>query len=132
MQLAGHPRISADPAVCGGRPTVTGTRVRVTDVLEMLAGGATEAEIVRDIPYLTVEGIAPAWLMPPKPAIIRSSLPLLNEVSHRRAVGADQRQAGLLSNNMLLSDSDSLFCRSLAGTALRSRPGSPAPRRLDP
>jgi uncharacterized protein (DUF433 family) len=57
MQLVGHPRISADPAVCGGRPTVTGTRVRVTDVLEMLAGGATEPEIVRDFPYLTVEDI---------------------------------------------------------------------------
>ena len=57
MTLAGFPRISADPAVCGGRPTVTGTRVRVTDVLEMLADGASEAEIVVDFPYLTVEDI---------------------------------------------------------------------------
>jgi len=52
MTLAGHPRISVDPAVCGGRPTVAGTRVRVTDVLEMLAAGASEAEIVADFPYL--------------------------------------------------------------------------------
>jgi uncharacterized protein (DUF433 family) len=57
MQLAGHPHISIDPAVCGGRPTVAGTRVRVTDVLEMLAGGAGEAEIVGDFPYLTPEDI---------------------------------------------------------------------------
>jgi uncharacterized protein (DUF433 family) len=57
MILPSHPRIAADPAVCGGRPTVAGTRVRVTDVLEMLAGGATEAEIVSDYPYLTVEDI---------------------------------------------------------------------------
>jgi uncharacterized protein (DUF433 family) len=57
MTLSGFPRISADPAVCGGRPVVTGTRVRVTDVLEMLAGGAGEAEIVADFPYLTVEDI---------------------------------------------------------------------------
>jgi uncharacterized protein (DUF433 family) len=57
MTLAGHPRISIDPAICGGRPTVGGTRVRVTDVLEMLAGGATEAEIVADFPYLSVEDI---------------------------------------------------------------------------
>ena len=52
MQLAGHPRITIDPAICGGRPTVTGTRVRVTDVLEMLAGGASDIEIVADFPYL--------------------------------------------------------------------------------
>jgi len=57
MTLAGFPRISADPAICGGRPTVSGTRVRVTDVLELLAGGASEAEIVADFPYLTVEDI---------------------------------------------------------------------------
>jgi uncharacterized protein (DUF433 family) len=57
MTLAGHPRIAVDAAVCGGRPTVAGTRVRVSDVLEMLAGGATEAEIVTDFPYLSVDDI---------------------------------------------------------------------------
>ena len=45
-------RIAVDPAICGGRPIVQGTRVRVVDVLEMLANGATEAAIVRDFPYL--------------------------------------------------------------------------------
>lgn len=53
MTLKDFPRISVDPKVCGGRPVVTGTRVRVTDVLEMLAGGATPAEIVGDFPYLS-------------------------------------------------------------------------------
>ena len=53
MALPGSPRISIDPAVCGGRPVVTGTRVRVTDVLEMLAGGATPAEIADEFPYLS-------------------------------------------------------------------------------
>ena len=57
MTLAGFPRISADPAKCGGRPTVSGTRVRVTDVLELLAGGASESEILTDFPYLRVEDI---------------------------------------------------------------------------
>lgn len=52
MALAGFPRIAIDPAVCGGRPIIAGTRVRVTDVLEMLAGGASTAEIVEDFPYL--------------------------------------------------------------------------------
>ncbi|XHS00450.1 hypothetical protein ACFB49_20480 [Sphingomonas sp. DBB INV C78] len=57
MQIAGHPRIAIDPAICGGRPIVAGTRVRVTDVLEMLAGGANEAEIVEDFPYLSPEDV---------------------------------------------------------------------------
>jgi uncharacterized protein (DUF433 family) len=37
--------------------TVVGKRVRVSDVLEMLVGGATEAEIVADFPYLSVAAI---------------------------------------------------------------------------
>ena len=57
MTLAGFDRISADPAICGGRPTISGTRVRVTDILELLAGGASEAEIVTDFPYVTVADI---------------------------------------------------------------------------
>lgn len=57
MTLAGHPRIAVDPAISGGRPIVVGTRVRVTDVLEMLAAGSSESEIVADFPYLTREDI---------------------------------------------------------------------------
>ena len=57
MTLPNHPWIAVDPDICGGRPTVAGTRVRVTDVLEMLAGGAREAEIMADLPYLTLEDI---------------------------------------------------------------------------
>lgn len=52
MKLSGFPRISVDPAICGGRPVVAGTRLRVKDVLEMLAAGAQEAEIVADYPYV--------------------------------------------------------------------------------
>lgn len=57
MTLAGFPRISVNPTVCGGRPVVTGTRVRVTDVLEMLAGGATPAEVAADFPYVSEEDV---------------------------------------------------------------------------
>lgn len=57
MTLTGHPRIAVDPAVCGGRPIVAGTRVRVSDVLEMLAGGASRQEILTDYPYLATEDI---------------------------------------------------------------------------
>ena len=57
MQLAGYPRIAVDPAICGGRPIVAGTRVRVSDILEMLAGGADEAEILADFPYVKAEDV---------------------------------------------------------------------------
>lgn len=50
-------RIAIDPAVVHGRPAVRGTRVRVTDVLALLAAGATEAEILEDYPYLSSEDI---------------------------------------------------------------------------
>ena len=60
MTLAGFPRISIDPGVCGGRPVIKGTRVRVTDVLEMLAGGASSTEIVADFPYLSEEDVRSA------------------------------------------------------------------------
>jgi uncharacterized protein (DUF433 family) len=52
MTITGFPRISVDAGICGGRPVVAGTRLRVTDVLDMLAGGASEAEIVGDYPYV--------------------------------------------------------------------------------
>ena len=46
-------RIVVNPEVVHGRPAVRGTRVRVTDVLSLLATGASEAEILEDYPYLT-------------------------------------------------------------------------------
>jgi len=53
-------RISVNPTVCGGRPCIRGTRVRVTDVLDMLAHGATREEILADYPYLAADDIAAA------------------------------------------------------------------------
>ena len=50
-------RIAIDPDVCGGRPIVAGTRMRVADVLDALASGATIDELVADFPYLTHEDI---------------------------------------------------------------------------
>jgi uncharacterized protein (DUF433 family) len=52
-----RPRISVDPNICHGRPTVSGTRMRVIDILEMLSDGATEAEIIADFDFLTTEDI---------------------------------------------------------------------------
>jgi uncharacterized protein (DUF433 family) len=50
-------RISIDPEVAHGRPVVRGTRMRVADVLSLLAAGADESEILADYPYLTSEDI---------------------------------------------------------------------------
>jgi uncharacterized protein (DUF433 family) len=43
-------RITITPGVCGGRPCIRGLRVRVTDILGMLAGEATREEILADLP----------------------------------------------------------------------------------
>jgi uncharacterized protein (DUF433 family) len=53
-------RITFDPDQCGGRPCIRGLRIRVKDVLEMLANGATEAEILESYPYLEHEDIVAA------------------------------------------------------------------------
>ena len=50
-------RIVIDPEVCGGRPIVAGTRMRVTDVLDALASGAAIDELLADFPYLTREDV---------------------------------------------------------------------------
>lgn len=45
-------RITVNPEQCGGRPCIRGMRMRVKDILEMLAAGATREEILEDFPYL--------------------------------------------------------------------------------
>lgn len=57
MQMSGFPRLSIDPGICGGRPVVAGTRMRVTDILDMLADGASTSEIERDFPYISAGDI---------------------------------------------------------------------------
>lgn len=50
-------RITFDPEQCGGRPCIRGLRVRVRDVLDLLAAGVDEREILADYPYLEPEDI---------------------------------------------------------------------------
>ncbi|MBV1696505.1 MAG: DUF433 domain-containing protein [Hyphomicrobiales bacterium] len=50
-------RITIKPEVRSGKPCVRGTRITVSDVLEYLAGGMTEAEIVHDFPELKLEDV---------------------------------------------------------------------------
>jgi len=45
-------RITADPNRCGGRPCLRGLRIRVKDILDLLAAGASREEILTDYPLL--------------------------------------------------------------------------------
>jgi len=57
MRVPGHPRIDVDPEVCGGRPRVAGTRLRVLDVLGQLAAGANVDDILSDYPFIVADDI---------------------------------------------------------------------------
>jgi uncharacterized protein (DUF433 family) len=50
-------RIAITPGVRSGKPCIKGTRITVYDVLEYLAGGMTEEQILADFPDLTREDI---------------------------------------------------------------------------
>ncbi len=53
-------RITVSPGQCGGRPCIRGLRVRVKDILDLLAAGASQQEILADYPYLEPEDIIAA------------------------------------------------------------------------
>jgi uncharacterized protein (DUF433 family) len=53
-------RITVDPEQCGGRPCLRGLRIRVKDVLDLLASGAAREEILADYPLLEDADIAAA------------------------------------------------------------------------
>jgi uncharacterized protein (DUF433 family) len=50
-------RITITPDVRSGKPCIAGTRITVYDILEYLAGGMTEAEILADFPSLTQDDL---------------------------------------------------------------------------
>ncbi|MFE8033084.1 DUF433 domain-containing protein [Thiohalocapsa marina] len=50
-------RITIDAEICGGRPCIRGLRIRVKDVLDLLAAGASREEALEDYPYLEPEDI---------------------------------------------------------------------------
>lgn len=52
--------IESDPAICGGEPVIKGTRVRVRDVLELLAKGHRLEDISQSFPRVSPEAAAEA------------------------------------------------------------------------
>jgi uncharacterized protein (DUF433 family) len=55
-------RITIDPEQCEGRPCIRGMRIRVIDVLELLAAGQTPAEILEEYDYLEAGDITASLL----------------------------------------------------------------------
>lgn len=53
-------RISIDPAICGGKPCTKGTRIWVSLVLDLLADGMTEAQLLSEYPQLAHEDVLAA------------------------------------------------------------------------
>jgi uncharacterized protein (DUF433 family) len=50
--------ITVNPEQCGGRPCVRGMRIRISDVLDLLAAGLTSEQIIDELPDLTHDDIA--------------------------------------------------------------------------
>jgi uncharacterized protein (DUF433 family) len=50
-------RITMNPKQCGGRPCVRGLRIRVVDVLDLLASGLTPEEVLRELADLETEDV---------------------------------------------------------------------------
>ena len=50
-------RITVDKNQCGGRPCIRGMRIRVADVLELLANGLTQEEVLEEFPDLEREDV---------------------------------------------------------------------------
>jgi uncharacterized protein (DUF433 family) len=53
-------RISIDPRICGGKPCIKGTRIWVSLILDFLAEGMNEAELLAEYPQLVHEDVLAA------------------------------------------------------------------------
>ena len=53
-------RITIEPGKCGGRPCIRGYRIRVSDILDLIAAGASREEILADYDFLEADDITAA------------------------------------------------------------------------
>ncbi len=53
-------RITTDPEQCGGRPCIRGMRIRVVDVLDLLASGMSSEQVVAELPDLERDDVLAA------------------------------------------------------------------------
>jgi uncharacterized protein (DUF433 family) len=57
MNIPGFDRITVDPKIMAGKPCIRGMRITVTLVLNLLGGGMTPEEILKEYPYLEMEDL---------------------------------------------------------------------------
>ena len=69
-------RITFNPNQCGGRPWIRGMRIRVTDVLDLLASGLSFEEIIDEMPDLEVEDIVACLQFATRKKVITNCLRL--------------------------------------------------------
>ena len=67
-------RITKNPGIFSGKPIIRGMRIRVQDILEMLAGGMKDEEILTDFPYLEPDDIKACLLY----AALKMSHPVIH------------------------------------------------------
>jgi uncharacterized protein (DUF433 family) len=53
-------RITINPAQCGGRPCIRGMRIRVIDILDLLAAGLSTEQVLEELPDLEPEDVQAA------------------------------------------------------------------------
>jgi uncharacterized protein (DUF433 family) len=53
-------RITVNPEQCGGRPCIRGMRIRVIDVLDLLAAGLSREQVLQELPDLEAEDVTAA------------------------------------------------------------------------
>ena len=53
-------RITVNPEQCGGRPCIRGMRIRVADILDLLASGLNSTEVLQELPDLEIADIQAA------------------------------------------------------------------------
>ncbi len=59
-------RITSDPGIFGGKPIIRGQRFAVEHLLDYLAAGSTEAELLAEFPFLGADDIKAALLLSPR------------------------------------------------------------------
>lgn len=53
-------RITSNPSQCGGRPCLRGMRIRVSDILDLLASGLSTEEVIAELPDLEPDDVKAA------------------------------------------------------------------------
>ena len=94
--MASLDRITFNPNQCGGRPCIRGMRIRVRDVLDLLAAGVSERKSSTTTRTSTLRTSEPVWsLLPPRPTTRSCPSSGLERIARRRghqtAIGAVAR-----------------------------------------